>query len=108
MVWSCNLSYNELKDFMSRKSSLDCITINSCIEMFALNFSTMSFAEWMVHLNINKGIVIDFEWHSLHDQDSECNETVMLKKDLHTDEVLYERESGWKSRADKAIRQFLL
>lgn len=90
IVRPCKLSYDRLKYFY-KQGNHKTVSFEGAISFYNPE-KWDSYYEWLIDLNVSKGIIPDFEQHICNMQDELPwgKEYVMFMKDLHTNEVLYE------------------
>lgn len=90
LVRPSDVSYEHMRNVMLSRSFEDELAFGG-IAFFNPNGPGKSLAEWIIELNLTRGITLDFERyvcaalpHYSHDED-----IVIMEKDLHTNEILY-------------------
>lgn len=91
IVRPCKLSYDKLLKHFHGQGKQKMVCFEGAIAFYEPD-EWDSYYEWLIDLNVSKCIVPDFERHicNMQDKSSFGKERVMLEKDLHTNEVLYE------------------
>ena len=88
IVRPCALSYQYCLEVL-KENTKQWLQLEGCIAHFDPT-KWSSFEEWIVDLNVNHGIVADFEEHMLIDRIDGFKTYVMKAIDLHTHKTIYD------------------